>query len=286
MQMETYYTLLDIPVEAADTEITAAYERQRERYHPERVALLGKEFEQIAVARLAELERAYAILADPTRRRAYDRSIGVASPEDADHVIKRPKLSRRERLLAIGGTLAGLLLIALVWVLSTRNAQPSLPPIAEMRKPAPEFALPGLHGETVRLSDFRGKIVLVNFWGTWCVPCKEETPALAAVYRKLHDQGLVVIGVDLRNQERAGTDGDADVRTFTERYGVTYPIALDVAGETARAFQIYPLPTSFVVDRNGIIHYVRVGQITAQEVEALFVRLQQDTTALYSKEAE
>jgi cytochrome c biogenesis protein CcmG, thiol:disulfide interchange protein DsbE len=234
MQMETYYTLLDIPVEAADTEITAAYERQRERYHPERVALLGKEFERIAVARLAELERAYAILADPTRRRAYDRSIGVASPEDADHVIKRPKLSRRERLLAIGGTLAGLLLIALVWVLSTRNAQPSLPPIAEMRKPAPEFALPGLHGETVRLSDFRGKIVLVNFWGTWCVPCKEETPALAGVYRKLHDQGLVVIGVDLRNQERAGPDGDADVRAFTEGYGVSYPIALDVAGETAR----------------------------------------------------
>ena len=283
--METYYTLLDIPVEAPTEEIAAAYQRQRERYHPERVATLGSEFERIAVTRLAELERAYAILADPARRRAYDRSIGVASPEDADHVASRGRLSRRERMLATGGALVGILLIALVWLLTDRNAQPGLPPIAETRKPAPEFALPGLHGETVRLSDYRGKVVLVNFWGTWCEPCKEETPALAAVYRKLQDQGLVIIGVDLRNQERPGPDGDADVRAFTERYGVTYPIALDAGGETARAFQIYPLPTSFVVDQNGMIRYVRVGQITAEEVETLFARLQQDTTALFTREA-
>jgi len=286
MQMETYYTLLDIATEATADEVTAAYARQRERYRSERVARLGSEFERIAVTRLAELERAYAILGDPARRQAYDRSIGVASSEDADHVASRTRLSRRERVLAIGGALAGLLLIVLVWILSSRNAQPGLPPIAETRKPAPTFSLPGLHGEMVRLSDYRGKVVLVNFWGTWCVPCKEETPALAGVYRKLHDQGLVVIGVDLRNQERSGPDGDADVRAFTERYGVTYPIALDVAGETARAFQIYPLPTSFVVDQNGLIRYVRVGQITAQEVEALFVRLQQDTSVQYSGEAQ
>jgi peroxiredoxin len=284
--METYYTLFDIPFEAPTEEIAVAYQRQRECYRPERVAALGNDFERIAVTRLAELERAYAILADPARRRAYDRSIGVAAPEVADHVAKRRRLSQRERVLAIGGALAGLLVIALVWVLTGRNAQPGLPPIAETRKPAPAFALPGLHGETVRLNDYRGQVVLVNFWGTWCVPCKEETPALAAVYRKLHDQGLVIIGVDLRNQERPGPDGDADVRAFTERYGVTYPIALDVAGETARAFQIYPLPTSFVVDRDGIIRYVRVGQITAQEVEALFVRLQHDTTARYSRAAQ
>jgi peroxiredoxin len=112
------------------------------------------------------------------------------------------------------------------------------------------------------------------------VPCKEETPALAAVYRKLRDQGLVIIGVDLRNQERPGPDGDADVRAFTERYGVTYPIALDVAGETARAFQIYPLPTSFMVDQRGAIRYVRAGKITADEVEMLFTRLQQNAAAL------
>ena len=75
--METYYTLLDIPAEASTEAITAAYERQRERYQPERVARLGSEFEQIAVTRVAELERAYAILVDPARRRR--ESLGLPS---------------------------------------------------------------------------------------------------------------------------------------------------------------------------------------------------------------
>ena len=108
----------------------------------------------------------------------------------------------------------------------------------------------------------------------------EETPALQRVYQKLRDQGLVIVGVDLRNQERKGPEGDADVRAFVERYGVTYPIALDVRGETARAFQVLPLPTSYFVDQFGFIRYERVGQIAAEEVEALFTRLQQDISAL------
>ena len=148
-----------------------------------------------------------------------------------------------------------------------------------MARPAPDFALPGLNGTTVRLSDYRGKVVLVNFWGTWCEPCKEETPALAAVYKKLHDQGLVIIGVDLRNQERSGADGDADVRAFVTRYGATYPIALDTAGETERAFQIYPIPTSYFVDTQGVMRYVRVGTLTQDEVEVLFARLQRQASA-------
>ena len=280
--MDTYYTLLDVPVEATDEEIAAAYRRQRERYDTERVAGLGEEFQRIAATRLADLERAYALLADLQRRQTYNHSIGVTTQDSARRPVRRAGLSRREKGMALGGALAALLLIALVWVLTGRSAQSELPPIAEMRRPAPEFALPGLKGETVRLSDYRGKVVLVNFWGTWCEPCKQETPALAGVYWRLRDQGLVIIGVDLRNQERSGPAGDADVRVFTERYDVTYPIALDVAGETARAFQIYPLPTSFFVDQHGMIRYVRVGQITAEEVEDLFIRLQQDTGAVSS----
>ena len=278
-RMETYYTILDIPAEATDAEVEAAYQRQRDRYHPERVAALGEEFQRLAEARLADLEQAYTILSDPRRRRAYDRSISVEAPEGAGRPAGRTRLSQRETVLALGGALAGLLVIGFVWILAGRTTRPGLPPVGEVNKPAPEFALPGLNGETVRLNDYRGKVVLVNFWGTWCEPCKEETPALQRVYAKLRDQGLVIIGVDLRNQERSGADGDADVRNFTQRYGVTYPIALDVAGETARAFQIYPLPTSFFVDQRGMIRYVRVGKITAEEVEALFHRLRQDTTA-------
>lgn len=276
--MDTYYTLLGVSAEATTEEIEAAYERQRERYSPERVVALDGEFRRIAEARTAELRQAYAALSDPQRRRAYDTSINGQPTAGAP--VRRNRLSRREVGGLVGGGLAGVMVIALVWLLAGRTAQPALPPVAELHRPAPSFALPALDGTTVRLEDYRGKVVLINFWGTWCEPCKDETPALQEAYRKLRDQGLVIIGVDLRNQERGGADGLADVRTFAQRYGLTYPIALDASGDTARAFQIYPIPTSYFIDQNGMIRYVRVSTLTTQEVEALFTRLQQEASAV------
>jgi cytochrome c biogenesis protein CcmG, thiol:disulfide interchange protein DsbE len=277
--MDTYYTLLDLPAAATAEEVAQAYQRKRERYSPERVAALGDEFRRIAETRTAELDQAYAVLSDAGRRAEYDRRIGRDVPAPGQRA-GGGRLSRREILMAIGGGLVGLLAIALVWALSSRSAQPALPPVGEVNKPAPEFALPGLDGKEVRLSDYRGKVVLVNFWGTWCEPCKDETPALQAAYQKLADQGLVIIGVDLRSQERDGAEGADDVRSFTERYGVTYPIALDVAGEAARAFQIYPIPTSYFIDPNGQIRYVRVSTLSTAEVELIFQKLQEAKSAL------
>src|SRR5215216_1289288 len=115
--MQTYYTLLDVPAQATATEIEAAYQRQRERYSPSRVATLGEEFRRVAEARSAEIERAYAVLADPERRRAYDASDGAAPATTAPQSARRSGLSRRELLMAAGGALAGLLVIAFVWVL-------------------------------------------------------------------------------------------------------------------------------------------------------------------------
>ena len=277
--MDTYYTLLDVPLGATDDMLAAAYQRQRERYSLERVAALGDEFQRVTEARLANLERAYAVLANPAQRQAYDQSIGIGARDRVNRRASRAGLSRREKLMALGAAVTALLVIAAVWMLGGRTAQPRLPPIAETNRPAPEFALPDLNGTTVRLSDYKGKIVMVNFWGTWCVPCKEETPALQRVHQKLRNQGLVIIGVDLRNQERKGAEGDADVRAFTNQYGVTYPIALDVAGDIARAFRIYPIPTSFFIDQTGTIRYIAVSKVTEVDVEAIFTRLQQEATA-------
>jgi peroxiredoxin len=278
--MDTYYTLLEIPATATAEEVSAAYERQRGRYSPERVAALGEEFRRIAETRTAALAQAYEVLSDAARRAEYDRRVGGEQRAPMPPAPKGGRLSRREILMALGGGLVGLLAIALVWTLSARGAQPALPPVGEVNKPAPDFALPGIDGKDVRLSDYRGKVVLVNFWGTWCEPCKDEMPALQAAYRKLSDQGLVIIGVDLRNQERSGAEGAGDVRGFAERYGLTYPIALDVAGETARAFQIYPIPTSYFIDQNGTIRYVRVSTLTTEEVEIIFKKLQEAKSAL------
>ena len=278
--METYYTLLDVPIDAPQVDIEAAYRRQREQYNPERLTALGEDFQRIATVRTADLDRAYTVLSDPRRRHDYDVSIGLAPRTQADVVARRAGLSRRELALAIGGALMGLLVIAVVWVLSGQRVRQNITPVGEVRRPAPELALPSLEGGTVRLSDYHGKVVLVNFWGTWCQPCKEETPALQRAYQKLRDQGLVIIGVDLRNQERAGADGDADVRKFVESYSVTYPIALDTTGDVARAYQILPIPTSYFVDQSGTIRYIAVSKITEADVEAIFNRLKREAAAV------
>jgi len=276
--MDTYYSLLGISTDATAEAIEIAYQRQCERYSTERVAALDSEFRRIAEARTADLGHAYAVLNDPQRRRDYDASLGIGPA--VSRPPNRAGLSRREIGGVVGGALAGIMVIAVVWLLVGRTAQPTLPPVAELRRPSPAFSLPGLDGTTIRLDDYRGKVVLINFWGTWCEPCKDETPALQEAYQKLRDQGLVIIGIDLRGQERGGADGLTDVRAFVERYGVTYPIALDVSGDTARAFQIYPIPTSYFIDQTGMIRYVRVSALTTQEVEALFTRLQQEASAL------
>ncbi|KPV50956.1 hypothetical protein SE17_23960, partial [Kouleothrix aurantiaca] len=129
--METYYTLLDIPVQASAAEIEAAYQRQRARYSPERVAELGEEFRQVAESRSSELANAHAVLADPARRRAYDASIGGVAPSTTQAAPRRTGLSRREIIMAAGGALVGLIVIAIVWVVSGQNASATLPPAAK-----------------------------------------------------------------------------------------------------------------------------------------------------------
>src|SRR3954466_3969873 len=98
MNRDTFYTLLDIPAQVTPAEIEAAYQRQRDRYSAERIAALGDEFRAIAQARLDELDRAYAVLSDAERRRAYDASIGVvmAAPEGRPQARRKGGLSRRE----------------------------------------------------------------------------------------------------------------------------------------------------------------------------------------------
>jgi peroxiredoxin len=281
MNMDTFYTLLDVPAQAPAAEIDAAYQRQRDRYSAERIAALGEEFRTIALARGADLDRAYAVLSDPDRRRAYDTSIGVApsslgaQPREG----RRGGLSRRELLMAGGGMVAGLLVIAMVWVLAGRTAGAELPPAAQTNRPAPDFALPGIDGQTVRLSDYRGKVVLLNFWYTGCEPCREETPALQAAYQKLSGQGLEIVGVNVRANERKGSSGEADIRSFVDSYKVTYPIVLDTDSQSGRDYQVYVLPTSFMIDREGKIRYLLFSATTAEAVEALFTKLQQETSA-------
>jgi len=190
----------------------------------------------------------------------------------------RSGLTRREVTYTVGGALAALILITAVWLLTGTQTTP-LPAVGEVNRPAPDFTLPALGGGEVRLSDYRGKVVLVNFWGTWCEPCREETPALQAAYTQLRERGRVVIGIDLADGEKSQGRGEAEISQFVKQYNVSYPIALDVEGKVANAFRIYPIPTSYFIDPQGNIRYVRVSTLTTSEVVSLFENLQQQGAA-------
>jgi peroxiredoxin len=273
--MNSYYSLLGIDSDAESEAIDNAYTQQRERYSTERVAGMDDNIQQLARKRLAELEHAYAVLSDPQQRQQYDAQLGIGQAGDPEQRT-RQGISRREAWYAAGGIVVALVLVAVIWALTDRS---DIPAVGEVSRPAPSFTLPELRGGAVDLEEYRGQVVLVNFWGTWCEPCRRETPALQAAYEQLRDEGFVVIGVNMTEDELVQNNSEDDIRAFADQYNVTYPIALDTEGEVSRAFRVYPLPTSFFIDPEGTIRYMRVSEITADEVVALFNQLMQESTA-------
>ena len=119
---------------------------------------------------------------------------------------------------------------------------------------APELVLRTLAGEPVRLSDLRGKVVLVNFWATWCIPCRTEMPAIEALYQRYRAQGLEVLAVNL---DRLSTTG---VEAFLKEVKVTFPIVLDPDWSAARTYGVLGLPTSYLIDRAGNVVVREVGE--------------------------
>jgi cytochrome c biogenesis protein CcmG, thiol:disulfide interchange protein DsbE len=119
---------------------------------------------------------------------------------------------------------------------------------------APDFTLADPKGEKYTLSSLRGKAVLINIWATWCPPCQAEMPALETYYQKYQGKGLVVLGVNATSQ-----DYPLDIVPFTQKYGLTFPILLDETGDLARKYELRSLPSSYFIDRNGLVAEVVIG---------------------------
>ncbi len=135
-----------------------------------------------------------------------------------------------------------------------------LAPAPEIGRLAPDFTLVDLEGNQVSLSDFRGKTVFVNFWATWCPPCRAEMPEIEAVYQEYKDKGVVVIGVDILEPEDV-------VRQFVEQGGYSWTFVLDATGGVSDDYRITAIPTSFFIDREGIIQAVNIGAMTKRAME-------------------
>ena len=177
------------------------------------------------------------------------------------------KSNQKTTLLPI--LLAGLGLIALIAVaLILRSNQGVvidpldafiLPPV-EVNQPAPELTLFDLDGKEVSLSDFKGDVVLINNWATWCPPCREEMPEFKIYYDKYKDRGFQIVAIE------AG-DPEADVRNFVEQEGLDFVILLDPENKSLITFQHNTLPNSFVIDRDGNLRLAWLGAINGPTLE-------------------
>ncbi|MGM8214601.1 redoxin domain-containing protein [Bacillaceae bacterium W0354] len=117
---------------------------------------------------------------------------------------------------------------------------------------APDFHLETLSGESVRLSDLRGKRVMINFWATWCPPCRAEMPDMEKFYNS-HDVEILAINLT-QTESRVN-----DIKSFVDEFSLTFPILLDEELEAGMLYQIQPIPTSFMVDSRGIIQFKTIG---------------------------
>ena len=180
--------------------------------------------------------------------------------------------SRRANIILLVLVALSLLLIAAgAWLaLDYRQqvAQQSQPAAGSVKKKAPDFALKTADGATIRLSDLRGKVVLLNFWATWCPPCKAEMPDLNALYEKYGtERDFVVLGVNME-------EGAAEVIAFATPRKLTLPLLLDSDGKVSSdRYAIRSLPTSLIIDREGNICDTWVGQISREAMEARLQRV-------------
>ncbi len=172
-----------------------------------------------------------------------------AAPAKLDTAIKIACVT-----LAVGGTL---------WALLPIHHSPGagLRPVSSRSKNMPDFALPALDGHTWKLSQHRGDVVLVNFWATWCPPCRAEIPGLIELSRDLSGQPFTIAGIAMDD------GGAADVRPFVRSRGIGYPVLLPNAS-FALSDAVESLPTSFLVDKRGRIAKVYVGEIEMSALRA------------------
>jgi peroxiredoxin len=144
----------------------------------------------------------------------------------------------------------------------SRHSQGSRPAsaVAKQHRPAPDFNLPLIDGGQLRLSSYRGKVVLLDFWATWCLPCREETPQFVDLQQKYGGEGLQIIGVSM-------DDSIDPVRPFYQQFHMNYPVAMGTADVGSAYGGVLGLPIAFLIDRDGRIYAKHMGATDAAVFE-------------------
>ena len=191
----------------------------------------------------------------------------------------RPRIGALRNIvatIAVGAIIAGL-----VWYFDRPDAATSqaIPltasasgPAPRVGREAPDFDVKGLDGQTYRLSDFRGRPVWINFWATWCPPCRAENPDIQEVYEANADKGLVILALSIGESTET-------VRGYVQRTKLTYTVGLDQTTEIAARYRIVGIPTHFFVDRDGILREWRIGSMSKKTMEKNVAEIMSPSTA-------
>ncbi len=182
-------------------------------------------------------------------------------------------MTRRTLAIVALVTPALALIALLAWAMVRSGGTPGglfvnsqLGEISIKEGPAPDFSLTTLDGEELRLSDLRGKLVMIDFWSSWCPPCREEAPALAQTYKDYQNRDVEFIGIAI-------WDSKDEVEKFVRRYGVTYTNGLDEKGIIAIDYGVKGIPEKFFVDRDGNLIRKFIGPMGAQDLKTILDEL-------------
>lgn len=156
-----------------------------------------------------------------------------------------------------------LTLVLVLGVTLAACSSPSSSPAPIVGRPAPDFKLPSLGGQTVSLSDLRGRPVLINFWASWCEPCRYEMPFIQEIFEDTEwtARGLVILAINLG-------ESPSRVEEFMKSYGLSFPVLLDTNSSVAEKYNIRGIPETFLIDKDGIIQEIKIGAFSGKaEIE-------------------
>jgi cytochrome c biogenesis protein CcmG, thiol:disulfide interchange protein DsbE len=175
-----------------------------------------------------------------------DQDVALSTASAAS-VRSRPA-ARRRLIVSLGGVAILALAFGVVWLQSAKYE----PLVVGMT--APDFRLPDLQGKTQRLSDYRGKVVFLNFWATWCKPCKEEMPSMQVLWENLKNQDFMMLAVSM---DRVTTT--KDIPSFVESLKLSFPILTDSWGQTDKRYKLMGVPETYIIDQNGVLREKVIG---------------------------